>query len=232
MEAAARVPNTRLKWGVVTVFSLATAGLVFTSPPDEILGTFVRFLYFHGALTWVNLATFVGAAVAAGLYLAGKGADRYWWAASLRYVSLVLWAMNTWMGFYSMKRTWGGIKWDEPRLAMSVWVMIAVLLAFGIDLALHNHKVSAVSDIALALGVAVSTWYVVVIAAPKDFHPDSPVFNSGPEVIGFYLAMTATSAVVIFALASLLKDRLAPRATPPEVIAGSPAAPESAEEAD
>ena len=204
-----RMPATRLKAGVFVLAVLATAILVALSPEDETLGGFVRFLYFHGALTWVNLGTFTLAAIAAVWFLAKGGTAQYRWAGSFRYVSLALWIVNTWMGFESMRRTWGGIKWDEPRLAMSIWVLLAALVVFGLDLVLHDkRRITATLDVLLAAGVWYGTWTVMVVTAAEDFHPDSPVFNSGPEVIGFYLAMTAASLVWVVAGSAMLRDRL------------------------
>lgn len=208
MSATAK-PATGRKAAVFGVAAAATGVLVALSPEDVMLGAFVRFLYFHGALTWVNLATFTFAAIAAVFYLFRGTENAYRWASAFRYVSIALWAVNTWMGFESMRQTWGGIKWDEPRLAMTIWVMLAAVLLFGIESLLHRPKVTAVLDILLASGVWYGIWTVMLVTAENDFHPDSPIFNSGPEVIGFYLAMVVTSFVATYAATWLVKDRLA-----------------------
>jgi hypothetical protein len=209
-----RNPATRRKVVLLAAAIAVTAVVVALSPADmpqspgdPSVGEFARFLYFHGALTWVNLATFTLAAVAAIVYLVRGSVNAYRWASAWRYVSLLLWIPNTWMGFESMRRMWGAIKWDEPRLAMSIWILLGAILLFGIDFSFHRWKLTAALDGVLAGAL----WYGVVtvmILAETDFHPDSPVFNSSLEVKLFYLAMTLTSFVAVYAATSLLKDRL------------------------
>lgn len=219
-------PARRLKMGTLLVAVVATAIVVALSPADmpqspgdPSVGAFARFLYFHGALTWVNLATFTLAAIAAVFYLARRSVGAYRWASALRYVSLLLWIPNTWMGFESMRKMWGGIKWDEPRLAMSIWILLGAVLLFGIDFLFHNWRLTAVGDVLIAGAL----WYGVVtvmILAENDFHPDSPVLNSALDVQLFYFAMTLTSLAAVMAATWMLKDRLArlplPAAPPSE----------------
>ena len=193
----------RARAGAVIIFSFATAGLVALSPPDETLGTIVRFLYFHGALTWVNLALFTLAAIVAIAYLLRGQTGAYRWASSFRYIALVYWAINTWMGFESMILVWGGVKWDEPRLRMTFWVMLAALLVFAVDFLFHRWRLTASLDVALAVLV-----WALLLSTPMEFHPDSPVLHSPPEIIAFFIAMTATSFAATMFAAWLLRDRL------------------------
>ncbi|MDA3937050.1 MAG: hypothetical protein PF636_09425 [Actinomycetota bacterium] len=198
-----KMPASRLKAGVLIVAALITAVLVALSPEDQTLGPVVRLLYFHGALTWVNLATFSFAAAFAAFYLVRGDESPYRWASAFRYVSLGLWALNTWMGVESMRMIWGGIKWDEPRLRMTFWVMIGALLVFALDLILHRWRLTAAMDV----GIAVLLWYLL-LTTPMEFHPDSPVFNSGPDIIAFFLWMGITMFVATLAATWMLRDRL------------------------
>ena len=187
---------------------LAIAGAVtavLLTPPDQKLGAMVRFVMFHGASTWVNMATFTIAGVLGLLGLAGVAAVRPWGVA-FRWVSLPLWCVNTVLGILSMQLIWGGILWDEPRLGMTFGVLAGALLIFAVQLIFDSPKIPAALDALLA-----GTLWTLVIVLPNLFHPDSPVFSSGNVTyIGAFLGMVGSIALGAIAVVRLIARR--PRA--------------------
>ncbi|MHB1341467.1 MAG: hypothetical protein ACYC77_04700 [Coriobacteriia bacterium] len=178
---------------------------VLLTPPDQKLGTMVRFVMFHGASTWVNMATFTIAGVLGLLGLVGVTALRPWGVA-FRRVSLPLWCVNAVLGILSMQLIWGGILWDEPRLGMTFGVLAGALLIFAVQLIFDSPKVPAALDALLA-----GTLWTLVIVLPNLFHPDSPVFSSGNATfIGAFLGMVGSIAVGALAIVTLIARR--PRA--------------------
>ena len=196
--------STTLRWIILVVMAVVTAVLVFAIPPDRSLGGLVRLVIFHGATTWVNLATFTLAALMSAAFLVTSRLGFYWWASAFRYVSLPLWLVNTMLGVISMRLAWGGFEWAEPRLRMTFWVLLGALVVFAADFLVGNRRLTAVLDIGLA-GVL---WYMLM-TTHNLAHPDSPVFASGSMIIAIFLGQVVACFVIAFILASFIRDWLA-----------------------
>jgi len=180
----------------------ACAVSILSIPPDARLGTTVRFVMFHGASTWVNMATFTLAGLAGVGYLLGMQALLRWGQA-LRWFSLPLWVVNTVLGVLSMQWIWGGILWREPRLLMTFGLLAAAVIILAIQLIVESPKVPAALDAVLAAAL----WFLVLVL-PNLFHPDSPVFSSenAAYIIGFF-GMVGSIAVVAFTAVVLIARR-------------------------
>jgi hypothetical protein len=184
---------------------LAAAALcavsVLSIPPAIGLGYGVRLAMFHGASTWVNMATFTLAGAAGAAYLLGRTRLRAWGEA-FRWVSLPLWTVNTVLGIVSMKVLWGAILWDEPRLLMSFGLLGGALVVFAVQMIFDSPRHPAVLD-----GLLAATLWVLVLVLPNLFHPDSPVFASGDEYLRGFCGMVGSPAVSACAGGGLLGSR-------------------------
>lgn len=187
---------------LIPLAAVACAISIVSIPPDARLGTMVRFVMFHGASTWVNMATFTLAGLAGVGYLAGMRGPLPWGQA-LRWFSLPLWVVNTVLGILSMQWIWGGILWREPRLLMTFGLLAAAVIILAIQLIVESPKVPAALDALLAA----SLWFLVLVL-PNLFHPDSPVFSSenSAYIIGFF-GMVGSIAVVAFSIVVLVARR-------------------------
>lgn len=198
--------NARI--GLVAVIALAAVACVVSVlaiPPDQRLGTMVRFVMFHGASTWVNMGTFTLAGVLGLAFVFGAGKLGRWGEA-FRWLSLPLWGVNTILGILSMQLIWGGILWDEPRLLMTFGLLAGSVVILAMQLIVDHPKVPAVLDAVLAAAL----WFLV-LALPNLFHPDSPVFSSenSAYIYGF-LGMVGSIAVAVLAIVTLVARRRHP----------------------
>ena len=193
--------KTALMFGIVLAAIVATIAILVT-PPDEKLGTMVRFVMFHGAATWVNMATFTLAGVFGIAYLLGLNGARSW-GESMRWVSLPLWTINSILGLLSMQMIWGGILWTEPRLGMTFGVLGGAMVIFAAQMLFNAPKVTAVLDVLLA-----GTLWTLILVLPNLFHPDSPIFQSGNwAYIGGFLGMVAGVGLATACIATLVARR-------------------------
>jgi hypothetical protein len=190
---------------LIPVAAVACAIALFAIPPDERIGTMVRFVMFHGASTWVNMGTFTLAGIFGVAFIFGaKKLGR--WGEAFRWLALPHWIINTVLGILSMQLLWGGILWDEPRLLMTFGVLIGSAVILAVQLLFDHPKIPAALDAVLALAL-----WVLVLVLPNLFHPDSPVFNSDNAVyIYAFLGMVASIAVVALALGTLVAGRKHP----------------------
>lgn len=202
MSASASNKSAKSLYIAIAVLAAIAAVLVALIPPDQKLGGMVRLVMFHGASTWVNMATFTFAGVLGIAFLAGVG-RLHPWGEAFRWISLPLWTVNTGLGLLSMKLIWGGILWDEPRLWMTFGLLGASLLVVALQLVFDLPKLTAVLDVLLAGGL-----WALVLLLPNLFHPDSPVFSSGNwEFIGPFLGIVATILAMMMVIAVLIVRR-------------------------
>ncbi|MGB4441325.1 MAG: hypothetical protein WBJ62_03765 [Coriobacteriia bacterium] len=198
--------NVRIALVALIALSAVTCVIsVLSIPPDERLGTMVRFVMFHGASTWVNMGTFTLAGLL-GLAFTFGASKLGRWGEAFRWFSLPLWTVNTILGILSMQLIWGGILWTEPRLLMTFGLLAASVVILAIQLIFDHPKVPAVLDAVLAAAL----WYLV-LALPNLFHPDSPVFSSeNPAYIYGFFGMVGSIAVAALAIITLVARRKHP----------------------
>ncbi len=198
--------NVRIALAALIALSVVACVVsILSIPPDERLGTMVRFVMFHGASTWVNMGTFTLAGLL-GLAFTFGAAKLGRWGEALRWFSLPLWTVNTILGILSMQLIWGGILWNEPRLLMTFGLLAASVIILAIQLIFDHPKVPAVLDAVLAAAL----WYLV-LALPNLFHPDSPVFSSeNPAFIYGFFGMVGSIAVAALAIVTLVARRKHP----------------------
>lgn len=195
----------RGSWYALVGLGALAALLVAETPADRTLGDLLSLVLFHGASTWVNLATFTFAALFAVGHLGLRQERLYPWAAAFRYVSLALWMINSVLGVISMKLAWGGILLSEPRMHMTIGVLLAGLALLLVDLIFENKRLTAGLDV--ALGGAI---WALLLATPKYFHPDNPVLNSrSADIVGFFAAQVAVVFVFVMVVTRLVRNRLA-----------------------
>lgn len=194
-----------LLFAVIVLAVVACVVSILAIPPDERLGTMVRFVMFHGASTWVNMGTFTLSGVLGLAFIFGAGKLGRWGEA-LRWFSLPLWTVNTILGILSMKLIWGGILWNEPRLLMTFGLLAGSIVILAMQLIVDHPKVPAALDAVLAAAL----WFLVLVL-PNLFHPDSPVFNSeNPVYIYAFFGMVGSIAAAAAAVVTLVARRKHP----------------------
>lgn len=178
----------------IGVLLLAIAALVVAIPADEKLGELLKLVLFHGATTWANLVTFTVAAVLGLAFLATGRAGLWRWESGFRLVSAPLWAYNTVMGVVSMYLSWGGFLWSEPRMRMTILILLASLGVLAMHLVFERPKLTAALDVAMG----VFLWTSLGLT-PKVFHPNNPVMNSGTQIVALFagLVLASTLAAVL-----------------------------------
>lgn len=204
MRAPARA-GERGTWYVLAALTALAALLVAETPGDRTLGSLLRLVLFHGATTWVNLATFTLAAGFSVGYLGLRQERLYPWAAAFRYVSLALWMVNATLGVISMRLAWGGVLLSEPRMRMTLGVLIAALALLLVDLIFESRRLVATLDVALGGSI-----WVLLLTTPKFLHPDNPVLNSkSADIVGFFAAQVVVVFVLVVVVTRLVRDRVA-----------------------
>lgn len=194
----------RILVAAVAVSVVASTALVAAVPVEVRLGQLLKLVLFHGASTWVDLLAFTLQALLGVAFLVLGRSSLYSWARTLRYIAPIWWAANTVMGIVSMRLAWGGFVWGEPRMRMTLWILVASFTLLGLDQFLERRRVLAAGDVA----IGVLLWSLV-FASPKVMHPDNPVFASGGTMVGLFIGMVVAMLLGGTAGAILLQRRFA-----------------------
>lgn len=184
--ADSAAPQSR--WPIVVAVVgvvLAALGLAVV-PPDATLGSTIRAVFFHGAVTWTGII------MAASGGLAGLGTLLLGWNVPTRVWRLLtlatfFWVLSLTLSFPVMRMTWGGVLWNEPRLLMSAAVVSTLLVAWAVSLLVGKPRITAG-----AASVAAAVMTVLLVITPGAFHPGNPIFRSGDaRFIGSFLLVAA-----------------------------------------
>ncbi len=162
-----------LPLALIAVGAVAVAIGVAVVPPDRTLGSNVRLVFFHGAVTWTGIvmAWTAGVLGLAFLLLRRPDARRVWLALSM---AALFWVGSLAISFPVMIKTWGGVLWNEPKLLMSAEVVTVLLVAWAIGLVADRPRLTAALALASLLVMA-----VLLAITPGAFHPDNPIMASG-----------------------------------------------------
>jgi hypothetical protein len=213
-------PWARATLAVVAIGALLTMVGVILLPPDRVLGATTRLVFFHGGVVWTAIVLSGAGAVLSVLALVripgSRGADlRAPDGPAARSSGLLqrglslatgFWLLTMALSFPVMQLSWGGIRWDEERLWMTVEIVFLYLMLYALSLMIARPRV-----IALAwLGVD-AVMGVLLATTPGSFHPDNPVFRSGSvRFIGGFLVIVAGLQLVAFGLLFLRRVGEAP----------------------
>lgn len=217
--------SARTRWLAPVLIGAGAIGALactLSFPAVEGLGTKVRLPVFHGAMTWVNLATFSLLALVAVAYLVTKRESLYAFVEGLRWVAVPMWLIGSVLGLMAALRTWDftGSKSSplevaaaDPRLLAQFWILLAALAVIALGLVLDDRRLLAGADLAF---VALM-WAVIlraVLGPGRALHPDSPVMNSDEIMIKvLFLGIVASIAVATLAAAWLIAKSRAGVAT-------------------
>lgn len=199
MTDATRGRDVRLPLAIAVLVGM-TGVLALAMPEERSLGALVRFVTFHGASTWVNMALFTVVGGLGLLTVVLGGARMLAWEAGLRYTAFALWLINTVLGMFSSKLAWGAVNWSEPRLQASFWILIGAAAVSIVDVVVDRSRVSSALDVAFAVG-----FWALLLTSPNLMHPDNPVLNSGWDVKAPFFGMVLTWGLAMVAAAALVR---------------------------
>jgi hypothetical protein len=163
----------RLTAALIVVLSVAAALVVAFIPPEERLGSTVRFVILHGAFARVGMVTFAAAGLlgVAALTFAPR---LHRWCLGTQKAAVAVWVVYIASSMVATYLAWGvAIAWEEPRVVASGKVLILSLAFLILVLWVGQEKFTAVANTVLA----VLSWFAVKSAGVVQ-HPFSPIGGS------------------------------------------------------
>ena len=115
-------------WAILGGFALLAAVLLWLAPGEQTLGSGIKSVYVHVALTWTGMSGFliaglVGLAVA--IFAKSRLQD---WAHKIAWVALAFFSAGLAMSIVAASINWGAVFWQEPRTNSALQILAAGLI--------------------------------------------------------------------------------------------------------
>lgn len=169
-----------LPWLILGGLVTAVLFLLYLAPQEATLGTGIRTVYLHVALTWTGMSGFVLAGVL-GLAVLATGNEKVaGWMAALGWVAYGFYVAGVAVSAVASRENWGGVFWREPRMAaaFSSLAIATILMVFNTWLPSARLR-----GLLQALIPAAVIW--ITLRAPLVLHPRNPIFTSESFAIQF-----------------------------------------------
>jgi hypothetical protein len=167
-----------------TGLSITLIMLTLMAPSEKTLGSVIKLVYLHGAMSWVISLLLI----ITGVIAAGSLANKNWYAtarASLK-VSLGFQLVNMAMVPVVTGLTWGVLfAWQEPRVILTVFLLGLTLAIYLIEDSFAYTKVGS-----LLLSLPGVVRLITLGRIGRLMHPSNPVGSSDSIAIkGFSLGI-------------------------------------------
>ena len=176
-----RIRRRPLPWLLLGGLVTAVFLILYLAPKEATLGTGIRTVYIHVALTWTGMVGFglAGLLGLATLVSANKNMAR--WMQTLGWVAFGFYAAGIAMSAVASKVNWGGVFWQEPRMLAATNSLAVATIILILNMWILLTRLRGLLQTALPIAVA---W--IIYRAPLVLHPANPIFSS--ESIGIQAA--------------------------------------------
>jgi hypothetical protein len=165
----------RRLWLVLGLFLALAAVILILMPGEKTLGWVIKIVYLHGALSRAGMVGLWAAGIAGAVYLIRPRPALARWTSALLLCGWGYWAVHFIVSMPATRLTWGPwIAWGEPRVTMTLQVLIAGLVVIVITRLLKDARFTAAAAILLAVAVAFLIGRTGVLRHPLDPIGSSP----------------------------------------------------------
>lgn len=117
----------RWGYGIPALLLGLMAWVVWQTPQEQVLGTGLKIVVVHVSSIWTGLTCFV-AMFLVGLVLLVRAPERgILWSRVVAWMAVCWYGLGFSTSLLAAYINWGGVLWTEPRMAMSLRVMIVSL---------------------------------------------------------------------------------------------------------
>ncbi len=197
-----RTGNKITNW-LLAASLIGLAGLLlWLAPEEQTLGSGIKSVYVHVALTWTALLGFIAAGLI-GLALALFSKPSWLVSAStLIWVSLILFAAGLVMSFIAAGINWGGFFWQEPRTNSAIQIIVASMIVIVANHLSLPYRLKGVLFFALLLFMFWS-----ILSIPDVLHPGDAARTSPASIrftfYGLFALFSVAAGWLVLRVSSL-----------------------------
>lgn len=162
-------------WLALGLCVFAAALILVLMPAEKTLGQMIKIVYLHGALSRAGMIGFWAAGIAGVLYLIRPRPALARWTPALLLTGWSYWAAHFIISMPATRFTWGPwIAWGEPRVTMTMQVLIAGLVVYLVSWLVKDPRFTAGAAALFAAAVALLLGQTGVLRHPLDPIGTSP----------------------------------------------------------
>ncbi len=181
MNSLDKIRRQPLPWLVLGGLVTAVLFLIYLAPEEATLGTGIRTVYIHVALTWTGMAGFVLAGLLGLVVLITANEKLERWMKILGWTAYGFYVAGVAMSAIASHVNWGGVFWQEPRMAAAFKSLSVATILLVANMWVPQVRVRGFLQAIIPAAVA---W--ITYSAPLVLHPGNPIFSS--EATGIQLA--------------------------------------------
>jgi hypothetical protein len=205
-------------WLVLGLCVVLAALILLLMPGEKTLGWVIKIVYLHGALSRAGMVGFWAAGIAGLAFVLRPRPPLARWTQALLLSGWSYWAAHFIISMPATRLTWGPwIAWGEPRVTMTLQVLVAGLVVIVVTRLLQDDRFTAAAALLLAVAVAFLLGRTGVLR-----HPLDPIGNSPSTLFRLiYLLLLIPVIGSMFLIAWRLALGKAAKAAPAVVTGGS-----------
>ena len=193
---------------IQSVFILMPATIVMAfiwAPPDVMIGSASRIMFFHVPLAWVSVLAFVVSGVLSIMHLAGKSGDislRYERAYNSSVIGFVFTMLTVITGSIWAKMNWGTFwNWDPREISIMI-ILLIYIAYFSLEAALAgNENRENIGSSYLIFSMVTLPFFVFVVPRIRDsLHPQMIINTQMKIDLDDSMKVTLLTALCSFSL--------------------------------
>lgn len=170
-------------WFVPVVLVLILILVLWFAPLERTLGSTIKYVYLHVALTWCATVGMTLMAVLGIGYVFWRHELLDHWRQTIGWVTLFVWFFAVAISAVAAKIAWGSISWSEPLAIVALLILVLLLAIQLLQGIFHSPILRSLVSI-FPIGFLI----VLTHEIPRIIHPDDPIQNSDywPIKLTFY----------------------------------------------
>ncbi|HEY3375092.1 MAG TPA: hypothetical protein VGK02_08535 [Candidatus Aquicultor sp.] len=201
----------RSKKALIATFGLILLAVILAliAPEEKTLGSYIRLIYIHAAVTWVGMLMFAISGLYALLLFFGFLLDKsaahgikdvvVAWSSASQVTAIWFWTASVVLGSFAARLTWGGNWWIEPRLRVAAFILVLAFVIYQLRQMIANVMFKA------ALNLSLPVASVILLASTgKLVHPN----NAFAQSDSIEIKASAAIITILFAIVSVISMRL------------------------
>ena len=164
----------RRLWPLLALCALLAALILALMPSEKTIGQVIKIVYLHGALSRAGMVGFLASGITGLIYLLRPRPSSARWSKALMLSGWGFWVANFVVSMPATHLTWGPwIAWGEPRVTMTLQVVIAGLVVIIVTWLLGDARFTAAANLLMSIAVLVLAVQTGVLR-----HPLAPIGSS------------------------------------------------------
>lgn len=156
-------------WRLILACAVLAAAILILMPAEKTIGQIIKIVYLHGALSRAGMIGLIGAGITAIAYLLRPRPALVRWTDALLLSGWGFWLAHFIVSMPATRFTWGPwVAWGEPRVTMTLQVIVAGLVVIAVNRLLNDARFSAAATALLAGALVILAARTGVLRHPLD----------------------------------------------------------------